>query len=131
MRTTCIYICHVYQDTSPLRYVSTTRTFDIYVRHDIMLTFTYFAPPSQAQGYVYESALWVYVCVCGEVPHIQPCPKLERVQAHVTVLKDMSHLICVCDSINNPNSGVTLYFLKYSSHMLHYFSGRGKAPMHG
>ena len=29
--------------------------------------------------------------MCGEIPHIQPCPNLERAQGHVTILKDRSH----------------------------------------
>ena len=54
--------------------------------------------PSQAQG-VRIRAYLVGACartsaVCGEVPHIQPCPKLERAQGHATTLKDRSYHVC-------------------------------------
>ena len=55
-----------------------TRTFDIYVRHDIMRVFAH---------------AWV---VYGKKPQIQPYLKRKRVQNHATILKDrFHHYMCV------------------------------------
>ena len=97
-----------------------THTFDIYVCHDIMQTFPFLwrlatcnalCPTKPGLG-VRIQAYLVVPCahvraVCGEVPHIQPYSKLEKVQGHVTALKDKSQLRYVCDCIINPNNRVT------------------------
>ena len=80
------------------------RIFNIYVRHDIMWGFPFLwhpvtcnalCPIKSGPGGLYTS-LSVGPCVrvwvtCGEVLHIQPYPKLERIKDHVTVFKDRSH----------------------------------------
>ena len=64
-----------------------THTFDIYICHDIMPAFAH---------------AWA---VCGEVPQIQSCSKLQN---HATFLKDRFHHY-VCDCIINPNGAVTYW----------------------
>ena len=95
-----------------------TRTFDIYVHYDIMQVFPFLSIwrrvmccvcQARLRGYTYDTAWLVNVRVCvscvGKYTH-SIRPELERVQGHVTILKDRSQSCYVCGCIANPNSEV-------------------------
>ena len=126
MGTSCMYVCHVHRDTSCYVILVRTRTFDIYVRHDIMQVFPFlWRSATCIVLYLSKTSLWgTYMsppcesmCTCmgrvwGSTTH-PTLPETEKSPGHITILKERSQSCYLCNCITNLNNWMTYWeFLK-------------------
>ena len=94
--TSYLYICHVHRDTSLLCMLIRTRNFDIYIRHDIMPTFSFCEVSS---GIVTDQVKLRYIyCLVGPCAHstTHPVQVKLRVRIRARLMSPCAHTWTVC-----------------------------------